>query len=89
MLSADDVIDLMRRKRIILVEQAVLAAPGRPFGDEQTHGSGDLAGHGCRLRLKPNLCSCLRHDHQMLETKILLKFVVLGGRDLAFAPALN
>jgi hypothetical protein len=34
MLAADDVIDLMRRIRIVFVKEAILAAVGRAFGDE-------------------------------------------------------
>ena len=33
-LSTDDVIDLMRRKRIVFVKQAILATPNRTAGNE-------------------------------------------------------
>jgi len=34
MFAADDVIDLMRRIRILFMQEAILASVGRAFGDE-------------------------------------------------------
>jgi hypothetical protein len=44
-LPADDVIDLMGRKGISFVEQAVFTTPGCAAGDEQTDGGGDFVAH--------------------------------------------
>jgi hypothetical protein len=45
--STDDVIDLMWRKRVVFMEQAVLATPCRPAGDEQAQCGGNLVAHDC------------------------------------------
>jgi hypothetical protein len=45
MLPTDDVVDMMWRKLIIFMEQAVLATPSRPTGDEQTYRGGNPLAH--------------------------------------------
>jgi hypothetical protein len=44
-LRAKDVIHLMIEAGIILMDQAVFAAPSRPFGDLAAQGLGNLTGH--------------------------------------------
>ena len=44
MLAADDVVDLMRRIRIAVVEQAVLTAKGGAFCDESPQGIAYVTG---------------------------------------------
>lgn len=46
MLTAHDVIDLVRRVRIAFVEQAILTAMAGPLGDESAHLSADVTSQG-------------------------------------------
>src|SRR5207247_2645199 len=41
----DDMVDLMGRKRIVFMQEAILATPGRSPGYEQTQCGGNLVAH--------------------------------------------
>ncbi|HMC58690.1 MAG TPA: hypothetical protein VKJ01_05825, partial [Candidatus Solibacter sp.] len=86
---ADNVIDLVRGKRIVLMQQAVLATAGGPLHYEQAYRARNLLAHDADLGSQAELRSCLRHNHQMFEAEILFEFLVLYGRDFLFASALN
>ena len=92
-LSTNNVIDLMRSKRIVFMEQTVFATAGRPFAYQHAHGGGYFAGHAIEpipsseaLGLS-RLGSRLGHDHEMLEAKVLFELLILGSGDLSLAAA--
>ena len=70
MLAADDVINLMARVRVILVQQAVLAAPTRALDQQSTENVADFS----RQRgITP--CLCFSQDQKLFQLK---KVVHLG-----------
>ncbi len=88
-LAADDVIDLMRRERVFFMDEAIFATTSCSAGDKQSHIGWDFGAHGRRLRLETDLRSRLGHDHEVFESQVFLEFLILAGRNGAFAPAVD
>lgn len=71
------------------MEEAIFATTSCSTGDEQSHIGGDFSAHERRLRPETDLRSRLGHDHEVFEPQVFLEFLILAGRDGAFAAAVD
>jgi hypothetical protein len=69
MLSADDMVYLVRRIRIVFMEKTVFAAIGSTFCDESP-----LRFPHSVAKLRVLTCPRLRHDHDVFKLQVVLEF---------------